>query len=107
MRWLQSSSTRGTYVAAVFYSLLESAHLAGVNPHLYLRAAVNAALDGKPDSEAAKESGCEASWVCVRSMAAQRACCACSSAEAETTRNQVEAGLRRRQVLVEAELADE
>jgi transposase len=43
-----SSSTRGTYVAAVFYSLLESAHLAGVNPHLYLRAAVNAALDGKP-----------------------------------------------------------
>jgi len=42
------SSTRGTHVAAVFYSLLESAHLAGVNPHLYLRAAVHAALDGKP-----------------------------------------------------------
>jgi transposase len=43
-----SSSTLGTQVAAVFYSLLESAHVAGVNPHLYLRAAVNAALDGKP-----------------------------------------------------------
>jgi transposase len=43
-----SSSTRGTQVAAVFYSLLESAHLAGVNPHDYLRAAVHAALDGKP-----------------------------------------------------------
>jgi hypothetical protein len=43
-----SSSTRGTQVAAVFYSLLESAHLAGVNPHDYLRAAVHAALGGKP-----------------------------------------------------------
>lgn len=46
-----TSSTRGTHVAAVFFSLLDSAHLAGVNPHLYLRAAcaaVSAALDGKP-----------------------------------------------------------
>jgi hypothetical protein len=43
-----SSATRGTHVAACFYSLLESAHLAGVTPHLYLHAAVNAALDGKP-----------------------------------------------------------
>jgi transposase len=41
-----SRSERGTEVAAVFYSLLESAELAGVNPHSYLRQAVEAALDG-------------------------------------------------------------
>jgi len=39
-----SRSHRGTEVAALFYSLIESAKLAGVGPHTYLRAAVNAAL---------------------------------------------------------------
>ena len=34
-----SKSRRGTEVAAVFYSLLESAKLAGVEPAAYLRAA--------------------------------------------------------------------
>lgn len=41
-----SRSERGTEVAALFYSLLESADLAGVNPHVYLREALHAALDG-------------------------------------------------------------
>ena len=41
-----SRSERGTKVAALFYSLVESAELAGVNPHDYLRRAVHAALDG-------------------------------------------------------------
>jgi len=39
-----SRSRRGTEVAALFYGLLESAKLAGVGPHTYLRAAVEAAL---------------------------------------------------------------
>jgi hypothetical protein len=34
-------------VAALFYSLLDSAVLAGVNPEAYLRQAVNAALSGE------------------------------------------------------------
>ena len=42
-----SRSERGTEVAAIFYSLLESAELAGVNPHAYIRQAVDAALDGR------------------------------------------------------------
>jgi len=33
-------------VAALLYSLIDSAQLAGVNPHDYLRRAVHAALDG-------------------------------------------------------------
>src|SRR5690606_31843415 len=41
-----SRSRRGTEVAALFYSLIESAKLAGIGPHTYLRAAVNAALRG-------------------------------------------------------------
>ena len=41
-----SRSERGTKVAALLYSLVESAELAGVNPHDYLRRAVHAALDG-------------------------------------------------------------
>ena len=41
-----SRSQRGTEVAALFYSLIESAKLAGVGPHTYLRAATNAALRG-------------------------------------------------------------
>ena len=41
-----SRSERGTEVAAICYSLVESAELAGVNPHAYLREAVAAALDG-------------------------------------------------------------
>lgn len=39
-----SRSERGTKVAAIFYSLIESAKLAGVSPHTYLQAAVDAAL---------------------------------------------------------------
>jgi transposase len=39
-----SRSQRGTEVAAVFYSLIESAKLAGVGPHTYLRVATLAAL---------------------------------------------------------------
>ncbi|RYG88372.1 IS66 family transposase [bacterium] len=41
-----SRSLRGTQVAALFYSLLESAKLAGVEPKAYLRAATFAALAG-------------------------------------------------------------
>lgn len=41
-----SRSQRGTEVAALFYSLIESAKLAGVGPHTYLRAATTAALRG-------------------------------------------------------------
>jgi transposase len=42
-----SRSRRGTEVAAVFYSLIESAKLAGVDPAKYLRAAAAAALDDR------------------------------------------------------------
>jgi transposase len=42
-----SRSRRGTEVAALFYSLLESAKLAGVEPKAYLRASVLAALCGE------------------------------------------------------------
>jgi transposase len=43
-----SRSRRGTEVAALFYSLLESAKLAGFGPHTYLKTAVGAALRGEP-----------------------------------------------------------
>ncbi|MDB4987436.1 MAG: hypothetical protein JWN04_2614, partial [Myxococcaceae bacterium] len=43
-----SKSVRGTEVAAVFYTLIESAKRAGVEPRAYLRAAAEAALTGKP-----------------------------------------------------------
>jgi transposase len=43
-----SRSKRGTEVAALFYSLLESAKLCGVEPKAYLRAAARAALRGEP-----------------------------------------------------------
>jgi transposase len=39
-----SKSQRGTEVAALFYTLIESAKLAGVDPVAYLRAAVEASL---------------------------------------------------------------
>ena len=42
-----SKSRRGTEVAALFYSLCESAKLAGVDPRAYLRAATLAALRGE------------------------------------------------------------
>lgn len=42
-----SRSRRGTEVAAVFYSLIESAKLAGVDPVKYLRAAAEAVLDDR------------------------------------------------------------
>jgi len=42
-----SRSRRGTEVAALFYTLLESAKLAGVEPKMYLRRAVTAALAGQ------------------------------------------------------------
>jgi transposase len=41
-----SRSQRGTEVAALFYSLIESAQLAGVEPQKYLRAATYAAVRG-------------------------------------------------------------
>ncbi len=40
-----SKSQRGTEVAAIFYSLIESAKLSGVNPKEYLLAATKAALE--------------------------------------------------------------
>jgi transposase len=43
-----SRSRRGTQAAALFYSLLESAKLCGVEPKAYLRAAARAALRGEP-----------------------------------------------------------
>ena len=42
-----SRSLRGTEVAAIFYSLLESAKLVGVNPEAYLQRALDAALAGE------------------------------------------------------------
>ena len=41
-----SKSRRGTEVAALFYTLLESAKLTGVEPAAYLQAAARVALDG-------------------------------------------------------------
>jgi transposase len=43
-----SRSERGTHVAALFYSLIESAKLAGVEPDAYLRAAAHAAVRKQP-----------------------------------------------------------
>jgi transposase len=43
-----SRSERGTQVAALFYSLIESAKLAGVEPDGYLRAAAHAAVRKQP-----------------------------------------------------------
>ncbi len=40
-----SRSKRGSEVAALFYSLIETAKLAGVNPKTYLLAATHAALE--------------------------------------------------------------
>lgn len=45
-----SRSRRGTEVAALFYTLVESAKLAGVDPKTYLRAAVLTARSGEPAS---------------------------------------------------------
>lgn len=42
-----SRSVRGTEVAAILYSLIESAKLAGVGPHTYLKTAIDAALRGQ------------------------------------------------------------
>lgn len=42
-----SRSKRGTEVAALFYTLLESAKLAGMEPKAYMRAAARAALRGE------------------------------------------------------------
>lgn len=43
-----SRSQRGTEVAALFYTLVESCKLADVDPYDYLRAAAHAALRGEP-----------------------------------------------------------
>lgn len=43
-----SRSKRGTEVAAIFYSLLESAKLCGLDPKAYLRTAALAAIAGQP-----------------------------------------------------------
>jgi len=42
-----SKSRRGTEVAALFYTIIESAKLAGVEPKAYLRLATYAALRGE------------------------------------------------------------
>lgn len=42
-----SKSERGTQVAAIFYSLIESAKLNGVDPQRYLRTAAEAHLRGE------------------------------------------------------------
>ena len=42
-----SHSKRGTQVAAIFYSLIESAKLVGIEPKAYLREATIAALTGQ------------------------------------------------------------
>ena len=42
-----SRSRRGTEVAALFYSLIESAKLVGVGPNTYLKTATSAALRGE------------------------------------------------------------
>jgi transposase len=42
-----SRSERGTEVAALFYSVIESAKLAGVEPHAYLRVATGRAIRGE------------------------------------------------------------
>lgn len=42
-----SRSRRGTEVAALFYSLIESAKLCGVDPKRYLLTATRAALGGR------------------------------------------------------------
>jgi transposase len=41
-----SRSVRGTEVAAILYSLIESAKLAGVGSHTYLKIAITASLRG-------------------------------------------------------------
>jgi len=41
-----SKSVRGTEVAALFYSLIESTKLVGLDPDHYLKVAANAAIDG-------------------------------------------------------------
>jgi transposase len=43
-----SKSKRGTEVAALFYSLIETAALCGVDPRAYLRAAAEAELRQEP-----------------------------------------------------------
>ena len=43
-----SRSERGTEVAALFYSLIESAKLAGAEPDAYLRRAAHAAVRREP-----------------------------------------------------------
>jgi hypothetical protein len=45
---------RGTEVAAVFYTLIESAKLAGVEPRAYLRAAAEGCADGHASAVAAR-----------------------------------------------------
>jgi transposase len=44
---LGSKSERGMHVAALFYSLVESAKLCDLDPDYYLKAATQAALDGE------------------------------------------------------------
>ena len=42
-----SKSRRGTEVAAILYSMIESAKLVGINPEEYFKTAIAAHLDGK------------------------------------------------------------
>jgi len=41
-----SKSRRGTEVAAILYSMIESAKLVGINPEEYFKAAIKAHFDG-------------------------------------------------------------
>ena len=41
-----SRSVRGTEVAAILYSLIETTKLCGLDPDHYLKVAANAAIDG-------------------------------------------------------------
>ncbi len=45
--YVGARSGRGTMVAARFYTIVESAHVVGVDAHAYLRYAASAAIRGK------------------------------------------------------------
>ncbi|MGI5865159.1 MAG: hypothetical protein ACOX6T_24325, partial [Myxococcales bacterium] len=64
---------RGTEVAALFYSLVETAKLSGVNPRDYLRTAVDAALRGDaPPAPRARRLGSQPIGSSARAVSSQR-----------------------------------
>ena len=56
-------------MAALLYSLIDSAQLAGIHPHVYLRRAVHAALDGTeiPLPHEIRCNGCNRPGVSLKS----------------------------------------